>query len=110
MIKKLEVTFYPGQEGATTYNVPDFISGLMFRRAAEMEDKLKNAASMADADTLVDYVVQLFGDQFTAEEYWAGIPVEKVLTFPVECIRYVTSKVGGAVPGAKDPNEAARKA
>lgn len=110
MIKKLEVTFYPDQEGETTYKVPGFISGRMFKRAAEMQDKLSAAAGMAEADTLVDYVVELFGDQFTADEYWDGIPVEEVLTFPVECIQYVTGKVGAAVPKSKDPNGQTRKA
>lgn len=87
----------------------DFISGRMFRRTIEMQklfrqrDDGKTVVDEAHLDSMVDYVVELFGRQFDRDQFYDGIDARKMLPTIVACINEVVSGASEAV-GA-DPND-----
>jgi hypothetical protein len=90
--------FVNGEE--KTFTVP-FVKARMFRRALEITKKYDlNDVDVATLDILVSYVVELFNNQFTVDEFYDGIPADKLISTILDCI----NKVVGAVGADKDPN------
>jgi hypothetical protein len=90
--------FVNGEE--KTFTVP-FVKARMFRRALEISKKYDlNNIDVETLDTLVSYVVELFNNQFTVDEFYDGISADKLTSTIVYCI----NKVVGAVGTNKDPN------
>lgn len=88
-----------------------FIPARMFRRTIEMQQLLKkglsdqNTSALAELDTIVNYAVELFDRQFTADEFYNGISAQKVLPTLYACINAVVSGANEAIGvGETDPN------
>lgn len=84
----------------------DFISGRAFRRAVELQAELKDGVDVGALDKMVGYVVDLFGKQFTADQFYDGIAANKLISTVIGCIRAVTSQASQAIgsSGEADPN------
>ena|SRR5690606_7952687 len=83
----------------------DFISGRMFRRTLEISKKFQDG--QIDVETLdiaVDYVVDLFGGQFSRDEFYDGIEAGKLIPTVVDCVNQVVGKATEAIGADADPN------
>ena len=90
-------------EGQNKTFTADFISGRMFRKTIEIQKKLGKSIDVDVLDDLVNYVVELFNKQFTADEFYDGIDARKLIDTVVDCINGIMNDSGEAV-GA-DPND-----
>lgn len=91
-----------GKEKTFTQN---FISGRMFRRTLEISKKFQDG--QIDVETLdiaVDYVVDLFGGQFSRDEFYDGIEAGKLIPTVVDCVNQVVGKATEAIGADADPN------
>lgn len=83
----------------------DFISGRMFRKTIEMKAELNGGVDASALDKMVSYVVELFGKQFTLDEFYDGIESKKIMITITDCINEVAGSVSDAVgPNDTDPN------
>lgn len=89
--------------------VQDFISGRKFRKTIVMQ-KLFGAGENGQlnidesfVDTLVAYVVDMFDNQFTVDEFYDGIESHKILSTITGCINSVVNPAVESV-GDSDPN------
>ena len=84
----------------------DFISGRMFRRTLEVS-KLFQGGNIDEKtlDSVVDYIVELFGKQFTRDQFYDGIEAGKLIPTIIDCVNQVVGKSTEAI-GAdpSDPN------
>lgn len=91
-----------GQNKTFTQN---FISGRMFRRTLEIAKPLQSGNVDVDTlDTIVDYVVELFGKQFTRDEFYDGIEAGQLIPTVVDCINQVVGKATESIGADADPN------
>lgn len=58
----------------------DFISARCYRQALELDKRLDfNNLSPEETDELVGFVRNVFNKEFTIDEFWDGIPANKLL-------------------------------
>lgn len=64
-----------------TFTIP-FISGMVLRKYLELKDTFEDESNLtvAEIDKMVDLVVYAYGNKFTAEEFYNGIPFDKLMT------------------------------
>lgn len=63
-----------------TFNTP-FVNGMVFRKFIEMKTRMNMTdLKVEELDELVDLVVYAFGSQFTREQYYEGLPHDKIMT------------------------------
>jgi hypothetical protein len=80
-----------------TYSL-NFISGRALRKTIEMQKKFKaNALDEIALDTMVDYVVDLFQNQFTRDEFYDGIAANKIIDTIIGCINSVIGQTSNAM-------------
>jgi hypothetical protein len=62
----------------------------MVRNASEMAENLdEKKLKTADLDSMIDFVVELFGKKFTADDIWDGIDADKLIPIIIGCINGV---------------------
>ena len=67
-----------------------FISGRRLRETMDMSEKLEGKKQNGETlDSMVDYLVNLFGKQFTRDEFYDGIASDKILSTFTECVQGV---------------------
>jgi hypothetical protein len=95
----VQITLFLNNE-EKTFTVP-FVKARMFRRALEITKKYNlNDVDVETLDILVSYVVELFNNQFTIDDFYDGVPADKLVSTILDCINKVIGKVGTN----KDPN------
>lgn len=71
----------------------DFISARMVRRTIEVSNGINfESLKPEELDKLVDYIVELFGNQFTRDDVYDGLSSKDLLSTITNCINEV---VGG---------------
>ena len=92
-------------EGQEKEFVQSFVAGRMFRKTLEIQKKLTERLTPELLDEFVQYSVDLFGNQFTLEEFYDGVDarviVETILGFVNEIINGASEAVGA---DSSDPN------
>ena len=84
----------------------DFISGRMVRNTIAMTKRLNfNDLSPEELDDLVGFVVDVFGRQFTIDEFYDGIASQDLMKTIEECIRNVVGNTLGAEVEESDGGE-----
>ena len=83
--------------------VPNFVSGRMFRRTLEVSKELQKGLGENELDAAVDYIVELYGGQFTRDEFYDGIAVQELVSSIRESINSVMNK-GKASSDSGDSN------
>jgi hypothetical protein len=73
-----------------------FISTRMLRRTLEIKEQLHSLDKMG-LDKVVEYMVDLFGNQFTIDEVYDGVPVKEFLSLSLGCMDEVITQFTGAV-------------
>lgn len=80
--------------------VSGFISARMVRRTIEVSRKVNfESLSPEELDTLVDYVVELFGNQFTRDSLYDGLESKELIPTITRCINEVVGQVADETKG-----------
>lgn len=83
----------------------DFISARMMRRTIEISKGINfEDISVDELDTMVEYLVQLFGKQFTIDDVYDGLPSKELIPKLIQCINEVVGEMGTATEG-EEKNE-----
>lgn len=86
-------------EGKEKTYTEDFVKGIVFRRALELNKKVRDATNVGEAefyDEFVDFLVFAFGNQFTSEDAWNGLNVSQIQSEPTRIFNEVLG-LGGLV-------------
>lgn len=85
-------------EGKEKTFTKDFVEGIVFRKALELNKKLANAKleEVETYDEYLDFLVFAFDNQFTTDEAWKGLSVTQIHTEPTRIFNEVIS-LGGLV-------------
>lgn len=97
----MKIALVMGEE-KKTFTVP-FVKARMLRKAAELAEQMEDkdegtGATMRKAEAMIDFVVELFNGQFTADDIWDGLSTDEL--FP-ELTRCFNEVMGTQKP---DPN------
>jgi hypothetical protein len=69
--------------------------GRMVRRAFEIIENINlTCMKTADLDNLVGFIVELFGQQFTIDDVYDGLPAADLMPTLMGCVNLVVGKVG----------------
>ncbi|UGO49427.1 hypothetical protein P9C73_gp11 [Bacillus Phage vB_BanS_McSteamy] len=92
-----------------TFNMPEFIPARLIRQAPELAE-IPNNPGPEDMDKMVQFVVKVYGGQFTLDQYWDGVDARKFLSTTSDVINAIineTVEAAGANPvadGTENPN------
>lgn len=75
------------------YKAPNPSLGIMRTVLTLLNGELKNT-KVDDMDKQVDFLVELFGKQFTAEDVYAGLPLEDSQTVFYDCVNPLLQTMG----------------
>lgn len=92
-------------EGQEKTYTEDFVKGIVFRKALELNKKVREATNVGDAefyDEFVDFLVFAFGNQFTSEEVWNGLNVTQIQSEPTRIFNEVLGLGGLATKPTED--------
>ncbi len=77
-----------------------FISARMVRRTIEVSKEVTfDNITPEELDKLMDYIVELFGNQFTRDELYDGLASKDLIPTITRCINEVVGAVGEATTG-----------
>lgn len=77
-----------------------FISARMVRRTIEVSQGVNfESISPDELDKLVDYIVELFGSQFTRDDVYDGLSSKELIPTITKCINEVVGQMGEATAG-----------
>lgn len=88
-----------------TFQMPAFIPGRMIRRAVTLKQINFGTLEEAQIDELVQYVVNVYGDQFNIDEFYDGVDARKMMDVIVETIYFVVNGTIDAIGASNDPNK-----
>jgi len=93
-------------EGQDRTFVQDFIPARMFRKTIEMQSKLSKGVDEKALDSMVSYVADIFGNQFTIDQFYDGMDARKMLSVITGTINEIVSGSAEAVGAdTESPNE-----
>ena len=85
--------------------VAGFISARMVRRTVEVAKNINyENISPEELDKLMDYIVELFDNQFTRDEIYDGLSSKSLIPTITKCINEVVGAMDDAT-GDKEKNE-----
>lgn len=86
----------------------DFISARMFRRAIELQKHFKDGNLDENTlDGMVGFVVEVYGKQFTIDQFYDGIQSDKLISTITQTINAVVGRSTKALGAdGTDPNQA----
>ena len=77
-----------------------FISARMVRRTIEVSQGVNfENISPDELDKLIDYIVELFGSQFTRDDVYDGLSSKELIPTITNCINEVVGQMGDATKG-----------
>lgn len=77
-----------------------FISARMVRRTIEVAQGVNfDSISPEELDKLIDYIVELFGGQFTRDDVYDGLSSKELIPAITNCINEVVGQMGDATKG-----------
>lgn len=79
--------------------VPPFLSGELYKDFFKMQSILQRGEAAEKMDTLIDFVCRVYGNQFSIDQYWKGIPLNKVLSEIVRTINEIGNLIMEDVEG-----------
>ncbi|MEJ9122826.1 hypothetical protein P4I92_03645 [Bacillus cereus] len=81
-----------------TFNMPEFIPARLIRQAPELAE-IPNNPGPEDMDKMVKFVVKVYDDQFTLDQYWDGIDARKFLSTTSDVINAIINETVEAAGG-----------
>jgi aspartate ammonia-lyase len=88
-----------------TFKLPSFIPGRLIRKATAFTNMDLTRISENDLDEMVQYVVEVYGNQFTLDDFYDGIDARIMLNVIGEVINFIVNGTIEAAGGSKDPNK-----
>lgn len=80
--------------------VADFISARMVRRTIEVSNGINFESLKAEElDKLIDYIVELFSNQFTRDDVYDGLASKDLLPTITKCINEVVGQMTEVTAG-----------
>ncbi|WP_213950376.1 phage tail assembly chaperone G [Tepidanaerobacter syntrophicus] len=77
-----------------------FISARMVRRTIEVSKEINfDNITPEELDKLMDYIVELFGNQFTRDELYDGLASKDLIPTITRCINEVVGEVSSVTAG-----------
>lgn len=77
-----------------------FISARMLRRTIELSKQVNfSDISPEELDTLVNFVVEVYGKQFTVDDVYDGLSSSELMSVLTTCLNGVAGEVSGAASG-----------
>lgn len=71
----------------------NFISAKMLKKTIELQEKAENKDLDIDIlDELVDYIVEIYGNKFTADEFYEGVDVSDIFPIYHDAVKQVMEK------------------
>ncbi|EJV75794.1 phage tail assembly chaperone G, partial [Bacillus cereus] len=86
------------KEEKKIFHLPEFIPARLIRQAPELAD-IPNNPGPEDMDKMVQYVVKVYGEQFTLDQYWDGVDARKFLSTTSDVINAIINETVGAAGG-----------
>lgn len=85
--------------------IQNFIPARLFRQTIEVQKKLHGEIDEKTLDALVEFLVNLFGKQFTIDQLYDGLDARLLLNTVVNCVNEVVEGGVDAIgAGESDPN------
>ncbi|HHP5740391.1 MULTISPECIES: phage tail assembly chaperone G [Bacillus cereus group] len=81
-----------------TFNMPEFIPARLIRQAPELAE-IPNNPGPEDMDKMVKFVVKVYDNQFTLDQYWDGIDARKFLSTTSDVINAIINETVEAAGG-----------
>ena len=81
-----------------TFTTP-FVSARMLRETMAMASLDGNNLDASLIDTMAEYIVKLFGNQFTLDDFYDGYPADKVISTFTEYMQQITGTLENKVVG-----------
>lgn len=82
-----------------------FIPARVFRKTIEIQKQLQGEIDETILDSLVDFIVTLFGKQFSADDLYDGLDARNLINTAIKCVNEVVSGSSDAVGAEEvDPN------
>lgn len=69
----------------------NFISARMFKKTEELQRRAENKEDI-DLDEIVQYIVDVYGNQFTVDEFYDGVDVADIFPIYLDTINAVIDK------------------
>ncbi|MDA2234039.1 hypothetical protein PDM89_13230 [Bacillus cereus] len=88
-----------------TFNLPEFIPARLIRQAPELAD-IPNNPGPEDMDKMVKFVVNVYDEQFTLDQYWDGVDAHKFLSTTSDVINAIVNETVDAAGGTPGNGEA----
>ena len=85
----------------------DFVKARIFRNALKLNKEFKEEGSGISVelfDTLVEFVVTAFGNQFTIDEFWDGVETQNLQSEVMRVFNEVLN-LGGLAVESEEGNE-----
>jgi hypothetical protein len=87
----------------------DFVAPFISARALKTTIKLANLFDADNItedsfDVIVEYIVNLYGKQFTMDELYDGISSEELISTFMECVNEITGQLTKKLNSISDPN------
>ena len=77
-----------------------FISARMLRRTIEISKEVNfESISPEELDKLIDYVVELFGSQFSRDDVYDGLASRDLIPITTKCINQVVGEMAEVTTG-----------
>ncbi|GAB6517477.1 MULTISPECIES: phage tail assembly chaperone G [Bacillus cereus group] len=87
-----------------TFNLPEFIPARLIRQAPELAD-IPNNPGPEDMDKMVKFVVNVYDEQFTLDQYWDGVDARKFLSTTSNVINAIVNETVDAAGGTPGTGE-----
>ncbi|PGT51071.1 hypothetical protein COD14_31020 [Bacillus cereus] len=87
-----------------TFNMPGFIPARLIRQAPELAE-IPNNPGPEDMDKMVQFVVKVYGNQFTLDQYWDGVDARKFLSTTSDVINAIINETVEAAGGTTGTGE-----
>lgn len=86
-----------------------FIPAILFKKTIQLANQFENVSeneiSEEMSDIMVNYIVEVYDNQFTMEEFYAGADVGDILPKFRECIETIMTKFGNKTKELADLNK-----
>lgn len=87
------------------FKLPSFIPGRLIRKATSFTKNDLNDISEDILDEMVEYVVNVYGNQFSLDEFYDGIDAREMLNVIGESIQSIVNGTVEAAGAGKNPNK-----
>lgn len=79
--------------------VAPFLKGRLYKDFFDIQKRLKSNITPESMDIMIDFVCRVYGNQFTIDDYWDGVPLNKTLSEIVRTVNEIGQMIASDVQG-----------